>query len=91
MVIRTKTLELRCKDKINDELLSKLKADFEFLKTLSHLSDDEANLFNELRSMIYEEEEKHAEKLKIMAKFILLKSAEFLAKFFQGMQTLSSS
>ena len=52
MVIRTKTLELRCKDKINDELLSKLKADLEFLKSLSHLNDDEANLFNELRSMI---------------------------------------
>ena len=82
MVIRTKTLELRCKDKINDELLSKLKADLEFLKTLSHLNDDEANLFNELRSMIYEEEEKQTEKLKIMAGVKWREEGERSTKFF---------
>ena len=82
MVIRTKTLELRYKDKIDNDLLSQLKANLEYLKTLPHLNDNEANLFNDLRSMVYEEEEKQAEKLKIMAGVNWREESERSSKFF---------
>ena len=82
MVIRTKTLELRSRDKINNDTLTKLKADIEFLKSLPHLSDDEAKLFNDTRLLVYEEEEKQAERLKIMAGVRWREEGERSSKFF---------
>ena len=82
MIIRTKTLELRCKDKIDNDLLSQLKANLEYLKSLSKLNDSEADLFNSLRLMVYEEEEKQAEKLKLMAGIKWREEGERSTKFF---------
>ena len=82
MVIRTKTLELRNKDKIDDSLLSQLRANLEYLKTLTNLNDNEVDLFNNLRSMVYEEEEKQAEKLKIMAGVKWREEGEKSSKYF---------
>ena len=82
MVIRTKTLELRYKDKISDDLLANLKLELEYLKTLPQLNNDQANMFNELRSMVYAEEEKQAEKLRVMAGVKWREEGERSSKFF---------
>ena len=82
MTIRTKTLELRFKDKIDSGLLSKLKNDLEFLKSLTHLNDEESILFHELRSLVYEEEEKQAERLKIAAGVKWREEGERSSKYF---------
>ena len=82
MAIRTKTLELRFKDKIDNNLLVKLKNDLDFIKSLPQLKDDEVNLFNDLRTMVYEEEEKQAERLKILAGVKWREEGERSSKFF---------
>ena len=82
MVIRTKTLELRCKDKINDNLLSQLKADLEYLKNRPSLDENESILFNNIRTMVYEEEEKQAERLRIMAGVKWIEEGEQSSKYF---------
>ena len=82
VVIRTKVLEIRARNKITETQLDKLRTELEKYSNLDILSDTQAEEFNNLRVNMYHEEERQAEKLRIMAGIKWREEGERSTKFF---------
>ena len=82
VVIITKVLEIRARNKITETQLDKLRSELEKFSNLGILNDTQAEEFNNLRVSIYHEEERQSEKLIIMAGIKWREEGERSTKFF---------
>ena len=82
VVIRTKVLEIRSKNRLNQNELEVLRQQIETYKSLPTLNEQQSKEFNELRSRIYEVEENESEKLRILAGVKWREEGERSTKYF---------
>ena len=82
VVIRTKVLEIRSYNKITEAQLDSLRRELDEYSKYTYLSEAQANAFNNLRIMIHNEEERQAEKLRIIAGVKWREEGERSTKYF---------
>ena len=82
MVIRTKVLEIRAKNKITISQLELLRNELDEFSKLPSIDEEQSKSFNELRAVIHREEEKQSEKLRIIAGVKWREEGERSTKYF---------
>ena len=82
VVIRTKVLEIRSYNKITEAQLDSLRRELDEYSKYTYLSEAQANAFNNLRITIHNEEERQAEKLRIIAGVKWREEGERSTKYF---------
>ena len=82
VVLRTVTLEIRARNKITETQLGILKEELEQFNKLDFLDKNQTKIFNDLRASIYTEEEKQAEKLRMLAGVRWREEGERSTKYF---------
>ena len=82
VVLRTITLEIRSMNKMPRSIIDLLRLELEEFNKLIFLDEDQTKKFNELRVNLYREEEKQAERLRIMAGVKWREEGERSTKYF---------
>ena len=82
VVIRTKVLEIRSYNKITEAQLDSLRRELDEYSKYTYLNEAQANAFNNLRITIHNEEERQAEKLRIIAGVKWREEGERSTKYF---------
>ena len=82
LVIRTKVLEIRARNKVSESQLQALRRELEEFNNLTQIEGTQLTRFNDLRLDIHKEEEKQAEKLRIMAGVKWREEGERSTKYF---------
>ena len=82
VVIRTKVLEIRSRNKISESQIQKLRKELEEFNQLAILEEHQIQAFNDLRLALYKEEEREAERLRIKAGIKWREEGERSTKYF---------
>ena len=82
VVIRTKVLEIRARNRVSKSEVENLYQQMERFKSLTFLDENQAKEFNDLRAHIHKIEEDEAEKLRVIAGIKWREEGERSTKFF---------